>query len=254
MKRGLVLFFLFVLTLSACATETHYRQVRAIHAGSPEVTPETTPTITGAPPTPSTSDPLREKLKQYLQNPPSSKVTYALQSTIQDKEGTHTLTGTQLLVIRGKDLRIQTQSQVNDQTLTAANYVLHGQYYACQMEKNQWTCYEFPKPPQDPTPQIQQAIQEDLEKLDITDGGTQTLLNTPTHCYNLHYEESDKKGQTTYCYEEQGILLYSHTQTDTFESSLTAQSYSSDVRDSEFTLPAAPKPIQETSTDTNSAS
>ncbi len=246
MNKAFVALFFLVLLFSACQSQsTDYRQVRAVSGGGqPSETPPEPEAVTQPSSDSPTLSPLKEQLRQYLQNPPTSKVTYHLQTQIQDQDQTHTISGTQTVAIRGKDLSMKTT--LEDSQSTTANYVLNGVYYACQMESSQWTCYELPKPKNDPTPQIQQAIQDDLEKMDVTDAGQKTFLGVKARCFGLGFQDpqTQESGQTTYCYDEKGALLYSHTQTSTFENTLEATAYHPPTQ-ADFQLPAKAQSLPE---------
>ncbi|HLD05601.1 MAG TPA: hypothetical protein VJG90_07810 [Candidatus Nanoarchaeia archaeon] len=242
MKKFLLILVVFTLILIACQSQSSYRQVRSQNSGSSS-SPSETPS--GSSPSPSSVSPIKEQLQHYLQNPPPSKITYDLRTTLQDPEGTHTVTGTQVVALRGKDLKLQTQTDTEGQSFNTITYVIQGRYYACQMEQ-EWACYEFPQPEQDPTPQIQQSIRDDLDKLDVQDGGQRILLGKNTQCYKLLFQDpqSQENGETTYCYDPEGALLYSHTSTTDFESSLEATDHTPS-NDADFQLPAEAKPIDE---------
>lgn len=242
MKKLLLALIVLSLMITACQTsQNNYRQVRSVNNGENPSTVEPSSTE----PTPSTLSPIKEQLQYYLQNPPSTRITYTLQNSIQDQDGIHTVTGTQIVALRGKDLKLQTQTEAEGQSFSTISYVVNGHYYACQMEK-EWTCYEFPQPDQDLAPQIQQSIREDLDQLDIQDGGQRTILGKNTRCFKLLFNDpqSQDQGETIYCYDSEGALLYSQTKTPDFESNLEATAYE-DVSDSDFQLPAPAQPIEE---------
>ena len=232
------LLFASLILLASCQ-ETSYRQIRAVSsmsANSQEETPVPPASESGP------ASPLKEELKRYLQNPPNSKVIYELRTAVKDEKQV----AAQTVVIRGKDFKVQTEETIQDKTVATATYVIQGTYYACQKDES-WTCYEFPKPPEDQAQNIQKAIEEDIDKLEVQDGGQRTILQTPTQCYVLPFKDQENEGlngQTTYCYDERGTLLYSQTSTKDFESTLEAQSYSKEVSSQEFSLPAKAEIIQ----------
>lgn len=243
-KVFLASLLLALLALAACQTSTtSYRQVRSVHSSNPDApTSSENPTSSQSPPSQLLDDPLKEQLRTYLQNPPTSKVAYTLQTTTQDNGQVQSFSGTQTVAIQGKDLALQTT--VGDQHVTTANYVLNGAYYACQTEKNVWTCYALPAPEKDPSPQIQQAIQDDLEKMEVQDAGQKTFLGMNAQCFQLGFQDpqTQEKGATTYCYDPKGVLLYSHTQTDTFQNTLEATAYSQPIS-ADFQLPVEAQPL-----------
>ncbi|MEK6964363.1 MAG: hypothetical protein AABX70_08110 [Nanoarchaeota archaeon] len=248
-KVFLTSLLLVVLLIAACqSSDTSYRQVRSVRGSTLGVNSDT-PVETGASSEASSTlsdNPLKEQFRAYLQNPPTSKVSYTLQTTIQDKDQTQRFSGTQTVAIRGKDFVLQTT--MGSESITTANYVLNGVYYACQTEKGEWTCYVLPKSEEDASPQIQQSIQDDLEKLDVQDAGQKTFLDMNTQCFKLSFQDpqTQEKGETIYCYDKNGVLLYSHTQTSAFQNTLEATAYAQPT-EVDFQLPVEAKslPLEE---------
>jgi len=244
----IVLAMIVLLSLVACTTKTQYSQVRGTPtAQSPQID-QAQPIEQPAAPTPKaqTEPQVNKELAQFLENPPTSKVTYRLRSSITYEGKTEIMESAQTVVIDGKDQKIQTETTYEGQTQRAEEFFIGGQYSVCQEEEVGWMCYAYPQLAPKDDQAVKNAFKKQLADMQIKDAGTREILQVTTHCYAMALEDPENpelNGERVNCYGENGILFYSQTKTPAMETTLQAQQYSQQVNPQEFILPAEAQPL-----------
>ena len=117
-------------------------------------------------------------------------------------------------------------------------YVLGNKYYNCMQQASEWTCYEISMGTTQAD--VQAQIKSDPSKYKSVSDGTMQVAGVTANCFKLDNVEG---AAMRYCFAKEGVPLYvSITSTSggqTGTTVMTATSYTTDVSDSDFALPAA---------------
>ncbi|MCX6770372.1 MAG: hypothetical protein NT051_06930 [Candidatus Micrarchaeota archaeon] len=121
---------------------------------------------------------------------------------------------------------------------TGRAYVLAGKYYSCMQQASEWTCYESSMDAAQAD--VQSQLQSNPSKYKSVSDGTKQVAGVTASCFKL---ENVEGAAMRYCFAKEGVPLYiSITGTSGGQAAtivMTATSYTTDVSDSDFALPAA---------------
>ena len=163
------------------------------------------------------------------------KVSYTINGTNMPSGSTMTQ------YIKGTDkIRVDSTAMGTE----SRSFVLSGKTYSCINQGESWICYKVDSSQsgQNST-NLQNDIQSNPSKYTVTADGSMQVAGVTAACYKVVSVD----GTVRYCVSQEGIPLYikttGSTQGVSYESELTATSYSTSVSDSDFQLPATPQDI-----------
>lgn len=125
--------------------------------------------------------------------------------------------------------------------------------YMCTKDSGEWMCLsgsegeEFDMESQT----VEDDLQTNIDDYEVSNLPSRTIAGTLASCYNIVVET----GSVEYCLSPEGVTVYMKTSStygeDSFEMEMIATSYSTNVPDSAFDLPAEPTSFEDMLADMN---
>src|SRR3989338_3874322 len=183
------------------------------------------------------ADPVSD-LMNFL-NPGSStawKVDYDFVSTVRGQTSSSGMTQ-----YRKGDSKLRTD--LSGQGYVVRTYILSDQSYSCSQQAGVWSCTSFSSeelsgPSSDP-----QSDLEDLSKYEINSLPDKSVAGVQAKCFSV----KDESVTSMYCFSQEGVLLYLESKGVVggapVDLRMEAKSYTTQVSDSDFELPAEPQEL-----------
>ncbi len=122
----------------------------------------------------------------------------------------------------------------------ASTYILDKNLYTCT-KKDEWICIEIKDKKLESATQFLEKVEKNPENYLIKFEGTDTIAGTEVFCFAIKMPEMMGL-EMKECFTVEGVPLYLSTGS---LMEMTAKSYSLDVKEKDFELPADPIPLEE---------
>jgi len=154
------------------------------------------------------------------------QVEYDMTTTLNGE----VITSTMSYYMKGD--RVRTDSEAMG--IKSRMYVEDTGVTSCTMQDGEWMCLEWPKMEDDVT----DMVRDNIDDYDVNKKPDRTIAGAKAKCF----EVSNIEGTTMeFCYSSKGIPLYVKVTGEQMLSEQIATSYSTNVKDNVFDLPAKPK-------------
>lgn len=221
-KFFILILFLISIILISCAKETTVVQQPAAQGAGQPAAAQAQPSEQAKA---GLTNLLVNKIKTY-------KVTYSI-ATSETENPASEMT----MYYSGSDkVRIDTSGTSGGQQMSTSLYILAGKTYICT-EKPQKMCIQQNT---EANPEVftgQEDVEKNLESYSIMPLPSRTIAAVNSQCYRITVSGGEMIDS---CYSSGGIMLYTKTRS----SEMTAKSFTTNVPDSDFTLPAQPQSLE----------
>jgi predicted small lipoprotein YifL len=204
---------LFVLTLIGCDAEQ---------------AETTAPAKTTAAESESKGESFTGKFMDFVKKKLSAEYVVTYEITADDQKYT------MKQYVSGKNMR-------TDMTLDqgeARTYILDKVFYTC-MNTDGWQCFKMESPE---TEQLATDYMADVEmnpdNYDISFSGTKTVAGEKAFCFDVTVKQEGLTADVSQCFSAEGVPLYIKADAKGTSMEMIAKSYSKNVKDSDFTVPA----------------
>jgi hypothetical protein len=169
------------------------------------------------------------ELKNLVMKKAEYKVTYDIKQSSNEQS----FDAVQTLVMKGNNMKYE---MVTEQGKTMF-YYLDEKVYSCMDMSSQKMCFEMESSSAENPTKNQDELVQNFDDLDITMKSSREIAGTTAKCFEYGFEEA----KVEYCFSKEGVPLYMKMLgMEEFNFEMTAKDYSTDVSDSEFTLPTTP--------------
>ena len=190
----------------------------------------------------------KEELRQLLQKPyiDTFDIAYNFRMNLFEQK---LIDITFRQIKKGEQQRQDAYGNMLGFNLSVSSFVSDGQKVTCAKFDNEWKCSYGDKvcrkiskgeecqstSQEGIPPTIKPAL---LEKAEVAYAGNKQLIGVDVKCYILTGTENGRKTSIEICLDDNGLIFSMSTKAKGFQATIEAKSFSTNVKQDDFTLPA----------------
>ncbi|MBW2966924.1 hypothetical protein KY362_00400 [Candidatus Woesearchaeota archaeon] len=136
--------------------------------------------------------------------------------------------------------RDRTRTDMEVEGVEIRTYLMDGTATSCTKQDG-WECMQMRMPEGEDIMSQLTEIEETPDNYDIEYAGTKTVAGKTGICYDITVREDGNTFKVKECFSKEGVPLYMEATHDDGKTVMRATSFSTDVRNSDFDLPAEPR-------------